>query len=225
MKTKTDDQYSPQEAAHRRDAVVRAMVTHRRNTRPHQNLARRQRRNCLRSERQNSDGADSVSACVVGQISCHCVRDTSRQQCTLPNRIVGTEPPPIGRKPRDLLQDRFDASLIAVWTYGMRMFGRLSIGFQRISQHPIPQILQIISLLLSVPFFKASHLCFKITYALQLRRLRFVSGYGVSQGGTDLPLQFDSLGLKDGSVAEIYHRLNGVCSRLERAGYGGKGRN
>ena len=87
----------------------------------------------------------------------------------------------------NFLKMKLFATLIASCAYIMRRFSVAFISFQRINQCSRSQPLQLIALLLSIPCFKASHLCFKIAYAFQQRRLRHLCS-------KDLFLQFyDSL--------------------------------
>src|SRR5260370_14569350 len=70
------------------------------------------------------------------------------------------------------LHERYLALLVAVWTYGMRQFGRLHAVFQGIGFSPIfPVFLQFIPLLVTFPCLKASYFWFQRAYCLVHLRL------------------------------------------------------
>lgn len=75
-----------------------------------------------------------------------------------------------------LLQDRFLSILVACCAYQMRWLGAASVFFNRIGEILRVDFLKVIFFFLSLPFFKASHLFFKIAYALNQRRLRLLCG-------------------------------------------------
>src|SRR5580700_7740082 len=74
---------------------------------------------------------------------------------------------------RHFLKEFYFSFLETVCTYGMRQFGALCLLLQKPSDS-MPKFLQFVSILIGFPFFKASHLCFKLAYALKRRRLHRV---------------------------------------------------
>src|SRR6266851_1688900 len=76
------------------------------------------------------------------------------------------------------LKDGFFTVLIAIGTYGMIGFGRAYIFVQGVNKGASARgtlwsyLSELIFLFLSIPCFKISHLCFKLVYLLQQRRLR-----------------------------------------------------
>lgn len=119
------------------------------------------------------------------------------------------------------LQDRFDTALKAVCTQGMRGFAVLHAFLWDVRKKPLPQILQFIALLLSIPCFKAHQLFFEIAYAAGHRKLVRLGRKCKALGGKDLSVQFGELRLEGLSDAQIYHRLRDVADRLERCGQAG----
>src|SRR5258708_5567756 len=77
---------------------------------------------------------------------------------------------------RNMLDNRFDSALVAIWTYAMLRFGAALRYFQAISQNiresRLPKLLQFVPLLFSIPCFVASNFCFKRAYSINLRRMR-----------------------------------------------------
>ena len=61
------------------------------------------------------------------------------------------------------------------------------------------------SLLLSIPFFKASHFFFKFTYTINQRRLRLLRGQ-------DFFLKFYDRGIATGSIINILQSLRNIKS-------------
>lgn len=126
------------------------------------------------------------------------------------------------RKARLWLENRFSAILIAVCTKIMTLCGRLCLFFQNISKRSSVRFGELIFLLLSIPFFKVSHLFFKGAYLLKQRKLVRLGRDCAILGGHDYSLQFDDLLPHDGSVVKTYHRLREFGRGLEASKYAGK---
>src|SRR5260221_11362036 len=114
------------------------------------------------------------------------------------------------------LQDRFMSLLIAVCPNQMLWFGRGSSCLQRVSKNARSDFGEFVFLLLSIPFFKVSHLFFQFTYKLQQRELIRLGRDCVRLGGEDYSLQFDDLVIEQGSVSDTYKRLREFVGRSQR---------
>lgn len=114
------------------------------------------------------------------------------------------------------LQDRFDTVLKAVCAQGMKGFASLHAFFWGVSKKPLPQILQFVALLLSIPCFKAHQFFFEVAYAAGHRKLVRLGRKSKALGGKDLSVQFGELRFDGLSDAQIYHRLRDLAGRLER---------
>jgi len=114
------------------------------------------------------------------------------------------------------LKQRLLAVLVAICTYPMRWFGAAHGFLHRVSQRPIPKLLQFVALLLTAPIFQASNFFFNLAYLLNERRAFLLSRERARLSVKDLGLKFDGLGLKGGSVPQTYHRLRNILGSLER---------
>ena len=97
----------------------------------------------------------------------------------------------------------------------MRWFGAASLWLQHVGDGSRSNLLKLIALLLSVPCFEGNNLCFKIAYAINLRRMRLA---GIDCAGLsfhDDAAKFNNLSLKNSRVANTYHRLRQIKGRLE----------
>jgi len=74
---------------------------------------------------------------------------------------------------------------IARWTYAMRRLSICCLWLQGMSKRSASEVGQCISLLLSIPCFKLSHLCFKATYFFQQRELVRLGRKCARLGGED----------------------------------------
>src|SRR6516225_158636 len=95
--------------------------------------------------------------------------------------------------PLNSLKDKFLVLLVAGCTYPMKGFGIACIRLQHVGKGPGSNLLQLVSLLLSFPCFKASNFFFKIAYSLNQRRLFCLR---IRQGGLhreDLLVKLDGL--------------------------------
>ena len=130
-------------------------------------------------------------------------------------RTTGTNPnlPTMARvicRYYENLQNRFLIVLIACCAKPMRFFGRLYFRLQRVHECPRNYFLKFISLLFSIPSFKASNFFFKKAYALQQRRLRNLCS-------EDFFLQFYDRPVPDSSVADVLETLRHIKHGLEGA--------
>ena len=86
---------------------------------------------------------------------------------------------------------------------------------QGISKSPIPKVLQLVALFLSIPCFKASNFCFKIAYTVNLRRMRFAgldcAGLRIHDGA----LQLKNLRITLSRISDFSHRLRNLEGRFE----------
>jgi hypothetical protein len=98
------------------------------------------------------------------------------------------------------LEVRLLAILVAVCAKPVRWFAVLHARFHHASQSSWVDSLKLVTLLLSFPCFKISHLFFKFAYALQQRRLLLL-------GGEDLFLQ---------SIMSIGPLVAGICQVRSR---------
>src|SRR5438105_433245 len=105
------------------------------------------------------------------------------------------------------LKNGFFSLLVAICTNEMRRFAVAHRFFHGISQRTSVEFYEFIALLLCLPCFEFSNLFFKIAYTLQQRRLAEIGAKCALLGGENYSVQFDSLRLKYGSVAETYHCL------------------
>ena len=121
---------------------------------------------------------------------------------------------------RNRLEKRLLAVGVAVWAKPMRWLGASGVWLQHVSHAAIPQPLQFVILLFSVPCFEAANFCFERAYLIQLRRLRLASFDGLAERLQDSALEFYGFGSHRLSVAHTYHRLRNIQRRL-RAGDGG----
>ncbi len=97
-----------------------------------------------------------------------------------------------------------------VWAYPMRGCGAASLWFQHIGERAPSDALHFIFLFLSLPFFEASHFCFKRSYTLNQRRLRLLCG-------EDFFLEFYNRRITTRSVVDILQSLRNIKRGLERA--------
>src|SRR5438874_3716773 len=97
----------------------------------------------------------------------------------------------------------------------MRWFAICCVELQNISKRSRWELLQLVTLFLSVPCFRLSHFCFKIAYTLQQRELLRLGRKCVALGGDDYSLKFDNLGLNLGTDLEAHKRLENLARRLE----------
>ncbi len=74
----------------------------------------------------------------------------------------------------------------------------------------MPKFLQFISILLGIPFFKASHFFFKLAYSIQQSRLRFSCS-------KEFFLKFYSRPVASGNVTEILKSLYNIKRGLDGA--------
>src|SRR5579862_4995671 len=98
------------------------------------------------------------------------------------------------------LKDRFVTLVIAIGTKTMHWFGAAAVFLQLVGKRSGIDLCELIFLLLSVPVFQLSHFCFKLTYALQQRRLRLLGAECARLGGEDFSLKFDNLRLNQRSI-------------------------
>ncbi len=108
-----------------------------------------------------------------------------------------------------LCEKRLLAARIAIWTYLMLRFSSLSQRFQNISKS-VPEWLQFVSLLFSIPCFKVSHFFFKRSYALQQLRLRRLCN-------EEFFLQFYDRRIATGSIVNVLQSLREVERGLKGA--------
>jgi hypothetical protein len=124
-----------------------------------------------------------------------------------------------------VLQYGFFSLLETACTNIMRRFSGSCLFFQRVSECPAPNLFKLIALLLSFPCFEISHLFFKFAYAFQHRRALILCRKRGIVSVDQLGLEFQKLPLKRRSIAETYHSLRDILSRLEsrqRMGNGSK---
>jgi hypothetical protein len=74
----------------------------------------------------------------------------------------------------------------------MRWFGAAFLFFKHVGDVVPGSALKLVFLLLGIPCFEISHLCFKRAYAIQLRRIRLASSDTVVQGVEDRLLDANS---------------------------------
>src|SRR4051794_29100962 len=99
------------------------------------------------------------------------------------------------------LEDRFFTIFVACWTYLMGRFGAACLWLQHVSEDARSDFGKLIPLLLSIPCFKASNLCFQAAYSIQQRKLVRLGRKCVRLGGHDESLQFDDCLIKLREVA------------------------
>jgi hypothetical protein len=91
----------------------------------------------------------------------------------------------------------------------MRWFAARFFWLKFVGERSPSKVLKLIALLLSFPCFEASHLFFKITYALNQRRLRRLCG-------KDLFLKFYNRRIPAGSVVDVFQSLREIERGLNR---------
>ena len=74
------------------------------------------------------------------------------------------------------------------------------VWLQRVSERVPSEIGKLIAFFLSVPFFKASHMCFKFAYTFNQRRLFLLCG-------EDFFLQFYDRRIATGSIVDVLQSL------------------
>jgi hypothetical protein len=92
----------------------------------------------------------------------------------------------------------------------MHWFGALYLRLHGINNGPGSESLHFIFDTLGIPLFKASHFFFKLSYALNQRRLRLLCG-------EDLFLKFYDRRISDGGIIDILQSLRRIVQGLEYA--------
>ncbi len=95
----------------------------------------------------------------------------------------------------------------------MRGFGAACVWLQNSSHRALPNWLQLILLLLSIPCFQISHFCFKRAYAVSLYRMRLAGLDGLLKCVQDDSLKLNGFGTERLSVAQTYHCLRDIERR------------
>ncbi len=116
---------------------------------------------------------------------------------------------PCVRSWSSMLDDRYSALAVAIFTNEMRRFARASLWLKHAGEARMPNVLKLVALLLSIPCFKVSHLFFKLAYLVNCRRLRRLSGQ-------NLFLEFYDGRVATGRVVDILQSLRQIKHRLER---------
>jgi hypothetical protein len=86
------------------------------------------------------------------------------------------------------LENGFDSMLITACTYLMRRFAMAVGWLQAASKNSCSDLGKLIAILLSIPCFKISNLCFKVAYLLQQRELIRLGRKCAALGGEDYSL-------------------------------------
>lgn len=110
---------------------------------------------------------------------------------------------------RHLLKRYCFPFLEAVCTYWMRRFAALSLWLQEPSDS-VPEFLLFIPICLSIPFFKVSHLFFKLAYSIQQCYLRLSCS-------EQFFLKFYDRPVASGDVADILKSLYNIKRGLDGA--------
>lgn len=92
----------------------------------------------------------------------------------------------------------------------MRRLAVAHVLLQRKSERAATEVGKLIPLFLCVPVFKASHLCFKLAYTLNQRRLLRLCG-------EDFFLKFYGDSVARGSIVDVLQSLRKIEHGLERA--------
>ena len=100
--------------------------------------------------------------------------------------------------------------LITGGTYAMNWFSGCFRWLQFVSNRTPSKILHLVAVLLSFPCFKASHFFFKLTYALQQRRLRLACR-------EDFFLKFYDRRVSSDGVVDVLQSLRHIQRGLEGA--------
>lgn len=119
------------------------------------------------------------------------------------------------------LKYRLLAILVAMWTKPMRWFGTAHGWFKHVSDGSRSNGLKLVILLLALPCFKASHFCFKVAYALNLHRIRFIAGEHASLPFKNEGLKLNNLVIERGRISDSDKRLREIESVLKCANTGG----
>src|SRR5579863_5807890 len=99
---------------------------------------------------------------------------------------------------------------IAMCAYPMRRLGIPSRWFQHHGECDSSETLQLIFILLSIPFFKASHFFFKLAYSIQQLRLRLACR-------EDFFLKFYDRRVANGSVIDVLQSLRAIERGIQGA--------
>jgi hypothetical protein len=108
------------------------------------------------------------------------------------------------------LKDRLMSPLVTGSTKAMRGLAFCGLRLQLVSERSATIVGQFVSLLLSVPCFKLSHLLFKIAYSLNQRRL-------LRLFGKDFFLKLYDRGVANRNVVEILQSLRTIQKGLKDA--------
>ena len=113
------------------------------------------------------------------------------------------------------------AIAIACGTYGMDGFALVrAFLLKQVENNPRRQYLFFVAFLLSIPFFKLSHACFKFTYFVGHLHFSRLGRRSALLCGKDLSLEFDDRIPKFDLVTDMHQALQSLAGRFQRRGYG-----
>lgn len=119
------------------------------------------------------------------------------------------------------LEKRLLALCVAVWTKPVRWLATASRWLQHVGDNSSSDALKLITLLLGIPCFHLSYFCFKVAYAIQLRRLRLAGGGALFDCLEQESKKLDGPAAKRLSIAQTYHRLSDLYRCTQACSTGG----
>lgn len=118
------------------------------------------------------------------------------------------------------LEKRFLAGMVAVWTKPMRGFNATCLWLKHIDEGSKSELLQLVTLLVRIPFHKLSVFCFERAYFIQLRRLRLVGAEQPVLDVCEKVVQFSRFLDKEIGIPKQNHALREII-RCAKSRYGG----